>query len=393
MTRQEALGGFSASARRGAAWRHPWNVQCAWLPGSGRWVASILPGFVNGRAPIVRTAILEQVEAGRDYGINPLSGEPYFSSHVFSEELVATGAVSEVIDVPLYADPAIALSWRALGFDGDGSQAVPQFFKDRGAGDSPLRGLALGGPIDDRAIAAYASPPRGLRLLRACDLWLHQPRNALTSDIQVLPGVSNGLYTFRQTLGQVGADRGDVLSIRVGNFQPIAPQIDPVSYNYAEFPWDEKLLATVYLLSPPDATPGSEPDGTWQPYVQHQVFWNLTYLPAKFREPANAPGMTVVVTLGGGVAQPIVNYLTSEINDGFQRAFNLLQGHSLAGRFWTPTGGGASAEFPAEPVEEVKPGMRSAPVIPRGTPQYSGTLDPAFPYRGLEFDPTIFRDS
>src|SRR5262245_17326399 len=76
--------GQAISLRGGRSWKHPWQTTPAWIPGEGKWVAGVRPGFVNGRPPIVRTTLLEQKGNGRDFGINPLSGQRYFSSFVFN---------------------------------------------------------------------------------------------------------------------------------------------------------------------------------------------------------------------------------------------------------------------------------------------------------------------
>ncbi len=47
---------------------------------------------------------------------------------------------------------------------------------------------------------------------------------------------------------------------------------------------DEIRLATVYLVSPPDAAEDAEPDVSWTPYVAYAVFWNLNYI-SRAQEP------------------------------------------------------------------------------------------------------------
>ena len=71
--------GRAISAKAGARqWRHPWSVRPAWIAASGRWVATVKAGFVNGKAPVVRTTVETQAEADRSFGINPLTGQKIF---------------------------------------------------------------------------------------------------------------------------------------------------------------------------------------------------------------------------------------------------------------------------------------------------------------------------
>ena len=40
---------------------------------------------------------------------------------------------------------------------------------------------------------------------------------------------------------------------------------------------DELKLATIWIVSPPDAATDVEPDEMWTPYPQNFVFWNLQH--------------------------------------------------------------------------------------------------------------------
>jgi hypothetical protein len=232
---------------------------------------------------------------------------------------------------------------------------------------------------------------------------VHQPRLALTSTIELHPeGLATGVSNVTQTLGLRSAPGGDRLKVFATSLwqdvNTTAP-IDPLAGLYEEATWDERLVATVYLLSPPDAAPGSEPDEKWVPYVKHELFWNLTYLAKNdLQSPQldNAVGklLAVVNVLGGGSGGLAVNFATASLNDLTQQALNLLSATSMAGTWWTSTGGGASSEFPvtesAQDAASAKFGWNKAARlqaqrIAAAKALKAARLDPAFPFRGVEF--------
>ena len=385
--------GQALSASRSRKWRHPWQTAVAWHPPSAQWFAQIEPGFVNGAAPIVRTTIEEQASADKDFGRNPLTGNRYFSDPIFTHN--QREASRREIAVPLYLSPAIPLRWRAVGFDGGANSAVPEFFKSRGAADAP----AQADPF-----APTPDAPRGLRLLRACDLILHQPRQALTSHIEQLDGIATGVSFARQTLSIRPQTPGDVLRIFAGTYQPPAGVVDGIAGGifglYEEETWDEVLLSRVFVLSPPGADLGSEPDGTWQVFVQHDplekgiAFWNLSYAQPHLHILESDPGTPFIPPLAAGAAQVVINGLTAAINDLTTQALNILTAHSLAGTFWVATGGGSRAEIP-EILKPPKPygldkGARLlAERIAAAVAKRAQKLDPDFPYRAAPFNPDL----
>jgi len=376
--------GDCISMNPGGRWRHPWWVTPRWLPAQQRWVAFIKPGFVNGNAPVYRTTIKGAKSVEQDFGINPLTGRPFFSDDVFSKPKSQTYDVT--IDVPITAAPAIALGFRSIGFDGDGD--VPQFFLDRGV-QPPV-------PLnkDGSQNVTDTAPKPGMRLLRACDLVLHQPRLALSSSITLAPGPATGISNVTQTLTLRSVDPADRLKVfATSKFSPlaeIAEGFDPLAGDYEEPTWDEVLIATVFLLSPPNATPGSDPDGTWTPYVRHNLFWNLHYGTPEFRVLDTDPGIPFIPPLAGGAAQIIINFLTASLNDATQQALNILTAHSMSGTFWTPTGAGTSAVFPVDESSEDTTGLEKSRRLQRrriaaADAMKTSKLDPSYPFRGQPF--------
>ena len=118
--------------------------------------------------------------------------------------------------------------------------------------------------------------------------------------------------------------------------------------DYTEPTWDELLISTVYLLSPPNTPLGSDPDATWQPFARHNLFWNLNWAQPEFK-PARRRlrARPFIPPLAAGAATLVINSQVASLNDATQNALNIILGSSLAGSFWTPTGGGSDATFAA----------------------------------------------
>jgi hypothetical protein len=411
-------GGFSVSLGKPKQWQHPWQTQLWWLGDLKQWVATVLPGFVNGEAPVVNTTAalaLSLAKAGTFYNglITARSGAADIAraASLAAESTAAADATpAGQVDVKLTNNPPIQLAFRNVGFDSDGTvgSAVPQFFKNLGVQNSPQPANLSDPNNPDTADAVVAAlnvqPTPGNRLLRASDIVVHQPRMALTSTISIEDGAITGISNVTQTLGIRSAAPGDRLKVFATSlFDPgsaAALGIDPLSGDYEEPTWDELLVSTVYLLSPPNAVPLSQPDSSWVPYVAHTLFWNLTYLARtvlQVPQLGNATGELVTLgsTLAGGLASFAVNTISASINDAMQNALNLLTAQSLAGTWWTATGGGSSSTFPASPAPAPAPaGWNQAEAlqakrIAAARALKAATLDPQFPYSGVPFTPSL----
>lgn len=380
--------GEAIAALPSSKWKHPWFTTPAWSGSAQQWVATVQPGFVNEQCPIYRATIAEQQALGNPWENNPLTGEPFFSDSVFQQPTTATANVT-TLDLPLYLTPAIALDCYNLGWDGDPSGAVPDFFVNLGTAR-----LAAGQSADT------ATPPAGLRLLRACDLWLHQPRSALTSNVDLNPsGFITGQGSVQQTLSIASPGPTDVLRINQGFFRPIdqSAAIDPLSGDYNEPNFDELLISTVYLLSPPNTPIGAVPDGSWTPYVRHNLFWNLQWAQPFFQPVDSDPGTPFIPPLAGGVAQLAIGFLASSLNDATEQALNILTAHSMAGSFWTASGGGidgnfaplANAQAVAAKLGPDKLQNAAAQLTVQAAQVAAVQLDPDFPFRAQGFNTAL----
>lgn len=402
---EENTLGRTVSLRGTRAWRHPWFTEAMWMPKKKAWVAFVLAGFVNGMAPMVRTTAGELRDArGTFFGqlVDARTGAAEIKQ--LAQLAISSGSDDSglpdgaSVDVPLYQNPPVGLNqWRNIGWDG--SATVPLYFQDRGV-NKPKKSAseALGG-------AQTETPPKGNRLLRACDIILHQPRTALTSQIETDLGSSiAGTGTVTQTLGMREPAPNDVLKIQTGTFnavqslgQNFSGAANLLASDYEEKTWDEILISTVYLMSPPDAPLDSKPDATWQAFTKHNLFWNLCWAQRQAQPHFNTdifrPLVALTGILAGGAGIGAVSFFASSLNDATQGAFNILQSQSLAGSFWTPTGGGTTSEYPAASATPAKPGIdkaaNAAAKAKAAAAKFTRQLDPAFPFEGQKFNRSL----
>jgi hypothetical protein len=199
-----------------------------------------------------------------------------------------------------------------------------------------------------------------------------------------------------QTLGLRSAAPGDQLKVFSGAMiDANAAAFDPLSDDYEEPNFDELLLSTVYLLSPPNAAPGSEPDSTWQPFVKHELFWNLTYITPEFvistadLNNAFASLTSIASVLGEGTGSIAVNFVAADLNDQAARALNMINAHSMAGAFYTATGGGSTTMMPAvasvATAASLDKAANAAASLAAKRAKQNASLDPAFPFEARQF--------
>lgn len=377
--------GFALAARPRRGWTHPWQTRAVWNVRARQWTATVVPGFVNGVCPVVRQILAEQRALDPHWGINPLSGERYFSASVFRRQTAENSTRS--VDVPLYLTPVLPLALRPVGFGGEPGSTPPAFFARRGV-------QAAAAAPDSGAEEAPRPDQRrpGSRLLLAGDLILAQPRSALTSTITQEPGLETGTSNVTQTLGLRFPQPGARLRVYAGRFSGAPVQPDPLDFDYEEQTFDEALISTVYLLSPPNAE--GPADQSWQPFVKHQLFWNLQHEQPAFRVLPGDPGVPYIPPLAAGAAQIVINFLTASLNDLTTQALNILLGHSMAGTFWTATGGGSDGTIATPEPAAAAPGLRKADRLAARAAQAARQrraerLDPPFPHRAQRFPTSL----
>lgn len=358
--------GFGASVRPrvSSEWQHPWQVQMDWAlndEGVGEWRATINPGFVNGRPAFIDMPaewLAGQVSTGqaqqRDFGINPLTGRNYFEAWVFNH--ATTGAAGSKASGPggpvritnLPTPYLVFSNWRnpiapgslsasdAGGLVVGAGEGYPRFFESLG-----VRPASKGGRAVDAG--AEGRDPSRTRELRAMDIVLIQPR--LGTRLDYVPGdpigdVATAQISTAYLSDYVNLHNGRTRLRATAKYQPPGdPNIETtfgILLNAGDPQFDELLMATVWMVSPPDAGSDAIPDATWEPYVQHKVFWNLNHAPRNIPRGIEEDPLIFILPLALGTAQGVVNGIISVLNGMLNEALAFLrQGGDTRGNFWT----------------------------------------------------------
>ena len=314
--RRDQLLGCTVMKR--GSWKHPWQVTASWDVELERWGAEIHPGFVNGLDAEARV----QADAA------PL------------ESLERLGLTREAsagkIDAWLTEAPRIALTkWRAVGRDASPQslsvsgleeivvsfEPVPEFFLALGAGTPP----------------ADQTSATGTRLLRATELVLYQDRITTGTDWTTGAGVDGTVTQFNVIYRLPPNARKRAYIRSTSKYEPPLPSdlLERLRGQWADRSYDPLHLATVYLLSPEDASAGTEPGPEWTPHVKHRVFWNLIHA-VSFEPPTTRhENLTMFTGLAGGVADGLINQMLATNNDQTAALSEFLGNRTIEGRFWT----------------------------------------------------------
>lgn len=318
----------------GEPWRHPWWSRLAWDGARERWTVATRPGYCvrvphrSGSPVVVVPGRSLAVPAGLDapQGDVPLTD--------------ALGGEPLALAIP----PGL---WRRVGTDADPlgpAEAVPPFFRDLGV---QAAGVTVTDPLTGLRTSQVGAAVDGARarLLRACDLVLRVDRPAARLDWSTGDGPVSGTGTLRAavTVGSAPGARGSAwLRVRRAAVDEEAAAFASADSRallalggLVQPSWDELRLATLYLVSPPGARPGSAPDGTWQPHVRHEVHWNLQHVTRISLGDRAPEPVTFPLPLGAGSGQALVNAITATVNDQAALLSALVAGVRVEGRFFT----------------------------------------------------------
>jgi hypothetical protein len=282
-------------------WRHPWFTGVSWNGDERRWEARVKAGFVNGVDPTVSVA-------QRDGSVKAVG-------------------LTEVPAVPL-------VSFRV-------PSPVPKFFVALGVQAGPavdggalLEAAQSGGAV---AVGGLLGAATSTRLLRACDLVLHQPRPRTELDIVTdgLGGAAGTGAQFRvRYVGSVG--RPFVRATSLYRQAVTGDLVSLVQGTLTDAGEDTRLVATVFFLGPEGVlNEEAVVDETWTPFVQHGLFWNLAWSSPGLVYVPDSPGLRFDLPLAGGVAQPVINQILSVVNDASSAAAQFLASRRGEGKFWT----------------------------------------------------------
>ena len=281
-------------------WNHPWKLHPRWEEddeGQGRWSVTITPGFVNGADAVI----------GQD-------------------------------DIPLTTNPAPVLkisSFRdATGVGG----TYPAIFKKLGARQSEQSESALLGTLEENAQVEVALFPQqyGTRRLAAADFLLHIDHDGVRTDT-TYADPNTGNLVIHSAAFTSALNRYPYRVQTVSEYTPVQypTMLERMMGTMDEPNYDQLLLGTLWLLSPPDEPDDTQPGPTWIPYTQHFVFWNLGYANVNKFNFTNPTPITIHTGLAFGLLDSIGNSILAPINDAYIDVMNGLNETSMRGYFWT----------------------------------------------------------
>jgi hypothetical protein len=308
---------------------HPWQIRPQWVelkthPAGGYWTATVNPGLVNGQPAAITM---------------PFSHTPPAVQERLKAEARAAKkpqpSGKQPVKVFLDEQASVELRWRAIGADAapEGSatgnadtgevrasfEPVPEFFRIRGVADA---NPDLLGPQAETE-----------RYLRACDIVLTQPRVALANEVTVGAVVDGSILSANPTF-LVPEDEQPMVTAQAKFVAPLPPTLESfLSQRFADLPFDQVLLATVYALSPafPDDTLVR---GGWNIFVRYYTHWNLAHAGQRIRPRQELPRITFVTPLAAGLLNLQIGEILSQNNDFSQAMLDLFQQTKLGGIFY-----------------------------------------------------------
>ena len=277
-----------------AGWRHPWFPSLRWM--QDRWEVHLRAGFVNGFDAAVGQLFL------LDNPWTPLPG--------------------------------------CRHLDGSEGRAIPQFFQRLGVKSARQKVSisAIGGVMVDETEREEAGLPP--RQLVACDVWVSVARATYQGVVTVIDasGASGEVVNY-----EVGYDTAQLERVGARARLQLGPEYPavrtPTIYErlqgqFTDDGEDRILIATLYFLSPPDAT-DLVPTVGWQTYTANNCFWNLSHA-AKNDPPKDPPApIRFFSGLAGVWGDVLINQTLSQFNELSDRVFNAVNTTNNEGRFWT----------------------------------------------------------
>jgi len=281
-------------------WNHPWKLHPRWVEkddGPGKWTVAITPGFVNGADAVV--------------------GES---------------------DEPLTADPVPTLE--VTGFrDATGMNGhYPALFKKLGARKPMEPEAVFSGSLEENAQVEVPLFPEqyGTRRLMAADFLLHVDHAGVRTDT-FFADPTTGNLVIHSAAFTSALDRYPYRVDTVPDYTPVQypTMLDRLQGSLDEPNFDQLMLATLWLLSPPDEPDSTQPGPAWLPYTQHFVFWNLGYANVNKFNFTDPQPITIHTGLAFGLLDSIGNSMLAPINDAYIDIMNALNETSMRGYFWT----------------------------------------------------------
>lgn len=327
-------------------WRFPWYTEVRWDRVREAWVLRVTPGAClsatgDGDPRVTIPAAFSGRERVERLGLPPEVRELQGSEAMASELVDAW--LSEVPAIPVRPD-----RWRAIGTDAAGTsdtlEGVPQFFAAAGVAAPVVTEIDEAGGLVQQ-FSGLIAERRTARLLRAVDLVVSHDRLqtvATVSESATVDGVEIGASTVRPP-GYEGFPRLEVMRQFIED--PEADVLAILRGLASDTARDRVRVATVYLLSPEGADPGSVPDETWSATVAYYARRTLQYLtrveevtvePTRLSVPLPSLGQGALGRIGGAIASGLnaeiaqmEGFLIRSRNEG--RFFGQGSGHPSGG--------------------------------------------------------------
>ena len=323
--------GVVVSGDAHSLWRHSWFINARYEfkdDGTGEWRAFIRPGFVNGRDGYITMpadwpdGTPPEATAASEHDV-PLTDDP-------TPYLVLGGWRN-----PLMPDSVSAsLSGQIIAAPAEG---YPKFFEKLG-----VKAAAKGGDVTKAGALEGEADETRTREIRAMDVVLSKARIGTRLNIDVhdplldvqTESISTVFLTdYLRTTG------GRAKLRATAKYQPPEEQSLALMYgtllNAGDAQFDELKMATVWIVSPPDAGDDAEPDETWTPYPQHFVFWNLQHASRLIPPKSPSEPLRLHTGLAGGVGDRINDALLSFVNDSNAEAEAFFNQADARGIFWS----------------------------------------------------------
>lgn len=333
--------------------KHAWQTSLSWRAKKGKieagWVCNTRPGYVNCLDPRVPAAEAEMLSSGKEGFVKP--------------QYKGNGALLAGTEIGLLDAPAIPIhSWRDISSPitdpNTGEQSfepIPPFFFTEGVNpeQSGLTNLNADN-FDNFKINIDAIIQNQARLLFKADLFLVQPRPSYSIQVSI-PGnfvtgqiVDYSVNYNTTTLSALGS-RARLQSMDLMPTPHAATFDEQAGGGFGDDGVDYLKIAKLFWLSPPtngtgDGTDPKDPldvdnDGnpTWTPYVQHLVFYNLSYQ-SKNPTPLNIQQVGLDPFLSFFLGQysfaPAASYgLTESVQQQVFQA--ILNSSDNSGQFWS----------------------------------------------------------
>lgn len=300
--------GIALEAGEVPGYEHPWTVKSVWDAEVAKWKIRVKPGFVEDVPPIFE-------------GTDGLT----------------------LLDAPIVP----INGWRVVGRGGASDEPVPPHFLAQGVA-KPLPGLEnpFSFSQSQNLLDELLRGEEGSRQLRAVDLVVTRARAALEGSVELVDATASGAGIVANYQLGLNASRVEAegvtprIRLQASRFEPVKePSLIEriVTGVVTDEQEDRTLIATIYALSPVDASEDAIPDENWSVQARYGVdgFWNLNHQPGADVPHVAPPPITLQTGLAFGILDSIANQILSTANEWSARLNNAINGVQPRGHFWT----------------------------------------------------------